>query len=217
METGENHHHARDRIADQTKARNSNDSPEPQKRAALNDRRRRRIILRSKIMHHLFAHRPNRALAQISDSARPTKKFEHPRSRCARALNLLHLELLSPRNHRSPYQLIDQHNHCNHRADAERYRARVPIVSRGLQIRAQSRKPEVRELFASHQKKPRARDRHHRIPNQSDGSVGQFNLKKTLPPVEAIDSRRFPHLPRNALERSIKTERNVPDLSGKNK
>ena len=94
------------------------------------------------------------------------------------------------------------------------------MVGGGLQVGTEAGQTQVAiaedEHLAGHQKKPAAGDRHHRVPHQADGGVGQFHLDEALPPTPAVNLRGFLHLARNAFERGVETEGHVPNLPGKN-
>ena len=96
----------------------------------------------------------------------------------------------------------------------------IPRAGRRLQIGAQAGETEVAvaqdEHLAGHQEKPSACDRHHRVPNQPNGRVRQFQLPEALPCREAKDPGGFPELSRQALERGIEAEGHIPHLPGEN-
>ena len=145
-------------------------------------------------------------------------QVEHPRSRRLGAFHLLNFELLRPRNHRPPHELIEQHNQQNHRGNAPEDRNRVARAGRSLQIGAQSGQTKIalsqHEHFTHHKREPSPRHRHHRVPHQTDGRRRQLHLRKALPPAKTVDRCGFPHLVRNALQRAVKAESHVPYLAG---
>src|SRR5580700_4453812 len=119
-------------------------------------------------MHHLFTERANRPLSKKRDAAGMAEKIEHPGSRNIRALDLLHFEFLRPGNHRTPYELIDQHNHGHHGENAEENGTSIATVGGGLKIRSETGQAEIAKLLARHQKEPSPGHRHHGIPDQAD-------------------------------------------------
>ena len=134
-----------------------------------------------------------------------------------RALHLLHLELVGPGDGRTPDELVDQHNHRDHRGQPIENAARISLAGRRLKIRAQAGQAEIalaeHEHLAGHQEEPPAGDGYHRVPNQADRAVGQFKLQELLQAVESIDPRGFPQLFGDRPERSVEAERHVPHLA----
>ncbi len=112
---------------------------------------------------------------------------------------MLELEFFRPGDDGAPDELIHEHNHGDHGGYAEKNGAGVTVVGGGLEIGSEAGQAKVAELFASHQKEPGSCDGHHGIPDQSDGGEGQFDLEKTLPPVETIDTGGFAHFTRDAF------------------
>src|SRR5271166_3470489 len=108
----------------------------------------------SKVMHHLLAEGTNYPLAEERDATRTLKKIEHPGSGSARALDLLHFEFFSPRDHRAPQELVNQYNYGHHGENAEENRAGVAFIGGALEIGAEAGKAEVAKLLAGHQKEP---------------------------------------------------------------
>src|SRR5216683_2303598 len=94
------------------------------------------------------------------------------------------------------------------------------MARRRLKKRAKTGKAKVAlaedEHFAGHEKKPAAGDRHHGIPNKTDGGKRQVEFGEALPAAEAIDDRGFVEFAWNGFQRRIKTERDVPNLTRKN-
>ena len=150
--------------------------------------------------------------------ARAAQQIENRRARRLGGFHLLELELLAPGDDGTPDHLVHQHDHRDHDGQAPQDGARVPGIGRGLQVGAQPGKAKVaiaqHEHFAGHQEEPSAGHRHHGIPDQSDGRVGQFQLPEALPPAQAVDLRRFQHFARNVLQRGVEAEGHVPDLAG---
>ena len=165
-----------------------------------------------------FLKGPDSFLAQPSQASRGVHDVEEPGGRRVGAFYLLHLEFFGPCNHWSPHELVEQHNDGDHGSDAPQDRLSVASARSSLQIRTQSRQTKVAvaedEHLARHQEKPAARDRHHRVPHQSDRRVWQLELGEALIPVEAIDLGGFAHVARNALQRRVEAEGHVPDLAG---
>ena len=94
----------------------------------------------------------------------------------------------------------------------------VARIGRGLQIRAQAGQAKVaipqHEHLARHQKEPAARHRHHGVPDQPDGGVGQLQLHELLPPAQAVHPRSLQHFARNILDGRVHAEGHVPHLPG---
>src|SRR6267378_3811886 len=70
-------------------------------------------------------------------------------------------------------------------------------------------------LAAVCRKEPPTRDGHHGIPHQTDRGKRKVKLREALPAAKTIDDRGFVKFARDTLQRGVKTERNVPDLSRK--
>ena len=141
-------------------------------------------------------YRSRRSRTGATDSAiRRAKRRETPqpienaRVGYVGGLHLLELEALAPGDHRPPDQLVDQHDDRDHRRQSPEDGAGVSGIGRGLQIRSKAGKAKVavaqHEHLASHQEEPAAGHRHHGIPDQPDGRVGQLQLHEALPPTEA--------------------------------
>ncbi len=145
------------------------------------------------------------------------RKLQDRRFAGSRGFHLLHLELVGPGNGRPPDELVDQHNHRDHRGQPIENAARISLAGRRLKIRAQAGQAEVtlaeHEHLAGHQEEPPAGDGYHRVPNQADRAVGQFKLQELLQAVESIDPRGFPQLFGDRPERSVEAERHVPHLA----
>ena len=135
--------------------------------------------------------------------------------------HLFELELVRPHDDGPPNKLIEKNDDGDHRGHAPQNRARVAMAGRRLKKRAKAREAEVAlaqdEHFAGHQKKPAARDRHHGIPNQTDGGKRKVEFGEALPASKAVNDRRFIELARDGFQRRVKTESNVPDLAGEDK
>ncbi len=116
--------------------------------------------------------------------------------------------------------MIEENDYGNHGGDTPENRARVAMARRRLKKRAKAGKAKVAlaedEHFAGHEKKPAAGDRHHGIPNKTDGGKRQVEFGEALPAAEAIDDRGFVEFAWNGFQRRIKTERDVPNLTRKN-
>ncbi len=132
---------------------------------------------------------------------------------------MFELELVGPNDDGPPDDLIqedDDGNHCGH---SPKNRASVAAARGRLQERTKTGKPEVAlaqdKHFASHQKEPPTRDGHHGIPHQTDRGKRKVKLREALPAAKTIDDRGFVKFARDTLQRGVKTERNVPDLSRK--
>src|SRR5580765_4422640 len=147
------------------------------------------------------------------------EQVEDPRARSIIALDLLDFELLCPRDHRAPNELIEQDNYRDHGGDAPKNRPCVACAGCGLQIRSEPGKTEVSRAedkhLAGHEKEPASGNRHHGVPDQADCRIGKLHLDETLPPTEAVNLSCFAHLLRDALQRGIKTECHIPNLAGK--
>ncbi len=130
------------------------------------------------------------------------------------ALHLLELELVAPGDQRPPEKLVRCDDDENHRDESPGDRDAVARIGGGLEIRAKAGKAEVARAevkhLARHQKEPRARDRHDRVPDKPDGGVGQLQLKQPLHARKTVDAGRFHQLLGDALERRVEAERHVP-------
>src|SRR5579862_7474222 len=145
-------------------------------------------------------------------------QVEHPGVRGVGALDLLDFEFLGPRDDRTPEELIEENDDGDHGGHAPKDGARVSGAGCGLEIRSEAGQAEVaraeHEHLAGHEEEPAAGDRHHGVPDQTDGGERKLHLDETLPPTEVVDSRGLAHLFWNAFERSVEAEGHVPDLAG---
>ena len=148
------------------------------------------------------------------------ERVEDGRGLAAGAFPLLKLELVGPGDDRAPHQLVGGNDDEDHGYRSPQHAMVVTGACRRLQIRAETRKPEVaiaqNKHLAGHQEKPSARDRDHGVPHQPNGGVRQFELPKALPCGKAKDIGGFAKLTRQALERCVEAEGHVPYLPGKN-
>src|ERR1035441_818516 len=159
-------------------------------------------------------------MAHADQASRSLDDIEEPGAWRVSTFYLLHLEFLGPSDDWTPHDLIEQHNHQDHDSDAPENSLRVARTRRGLQVRAQPGQAEVaraqHEHLAGHEKEPAARNRHHRIPYQANGSIRKLELRESLIPAEAVNLGGFAHVARNALQRRIEAEGHVPYLPGEN-
>ncbi len=132
--------------------------------------------------------------------------------------HLLKFELIRPGDDGPPDQLIEEDDDRDHGGETPENRASVAAAGGSLQKRTKAGETEIAlaedEHLASHQEKPAAGDGHHGIPDQADGGEGQVEFGETLPAAEAEDFCGFVEFARNGFQRGIKTEGDVPDLSG---
>ncbi len=94
----------------------------------------------------------------------------------------------------------------------------LPCVGGGLQVGAEAGQAEGAradvEHLAGDQGEPGAGDGHDGVPDQADGGVGQLELEQALQAGEAVDAGGFEQLARDALERRVEAEGEVPDRAG---
>ena len=133
-------------------------------------------------------------------------------------LHLFELELVAPGDEGSPDDLVggndNQYDHC----DSGKECANIAGVCSSLQITAKARELEIAithgEHFARDKGKPSARDGDDGVPDEADCGVGHFKLPEALPGRVTIDSRSLEHLFRDAFQRGIEAESEVPNLTG---
>src|SRR5208282_2314398 len=154
VQASQDHDDAHHGVADRSENHDSHDSPEPQPRLVLTCRFGANLMATRKVMHHLFAEGTNCPLTEERDATGAPEKIEYPGRWGARAFDLLQFEFLSPGDHGTPYELVDQHNHRHHGENAEENRASIAIVRGGLEIRAETGQAEVTKLLTGHQEEP---------------------------------------------------------------
>ena len=163
-----------------------------------------------------FARRRHSSPARREKKSRVPQQIQDRRPGRLGRIDLLELELLAPGDDRAPDQLVHQHDHRDHRGQSPEIGSRIARVGGRLKVGTKAGQSKVavaqHEHFACHQEKPPAGHRHHRVPDQTDGRIRQFQLDESLPPAQAIHVRRLPQLAGNVLDGGIDAERHVPDL-----
>ena len=134
------------------------------------------------------------ARSSQASSRERRSEVEHDASAAPPPRRLLDLELLRPRERRSPDELVDDDDHDDHRDDGDAIARRSPRSIATAMYEPMPGQAEVavaeRERLGDGQEEPAARHRHHRVPDQPDRRRRQLRaVRKVCPPAEAVDAR----------------------------